>query len=226
MDSVEKTLELRENNNVYNLEKESHMEKVENLILYQVATDRYYKIGDKIIFDSTTNNGQYERVFNSTFQKNNKGMSDFVYSSANKKFLKIKRDDLYDIAHCLDFYDVAIKELALEEVRKELFPIFPSRLHCMYLSISKDIVLQNMKSMINSNEKKRTFFQAIAVKLNGNIFKTGKINILREGQSYNYYKNKAKDYWSQTDVKDDEIKEILFEGTAEVIEIFDECSII
>ena len=44
----------------------------------------------------------------------------------------------------------------------------------------------------------------------------------REGQSYNYYKRKAISYWKQRGLKDDEVKEVLFEGTAEVVEILKE----
>ncbi len=201
------------------------MEEVKDLILYQVATDRFFKVGDKIKFDKTINNGQYQRVYNSPFQKENIRMSDFVYSHAKRKFFRLKRDDLYDIAHCLDFYDLTIRELAMEDVRKELYPNYPSRLHCMYLSISKDVVLENMKSMINSNEKKGTFFQAIAVKLNGKIFKAGNAYMPRTGQSYNYYREKAIEYWSQSNIQDDKVKEILFEGEAEITEIFDEFSL-
>lgn len=117
---------------------------------------------------------------------------------------------------------VFVKELALEEVRESKFPDLPSRLHCMYLSIGKDIALQNIESMSKNKEKNGKQFQAIAVKLNGTIFKAGKFYVTREGESYEYYKEKAYGYWSQKDLRDDEVKEILFEGEAEVVEILKE----
>ena len=119
-------------------------------------------------------------------------------------------------------YDVFVKELALEEVRESKFPDLPSRLHCMYLSIGKDIALQNIDSMSKNKEKNGKQFQAIAVKLNGKIFKAGKFYMTRESESYEYYKEKAYGYWSQKDLKDEEVKEILFEGVAEVVEILKE----
>ena len=92
----------------------------------------------------------------------------------------------------------------------------------MYLSISKDIALQNVKSMANSREKNGKHFQAVAVKLNGTIFKAGKVYVSREAKSYEYYKEKANAYWKQKGLKDEEVKEILFEGKAEIIQILDE----
>ena len=117
---------------------------------------------------------------------------------------------------------VFVKELALEEVRESKFPDLPSRLHCMYLSIGKDIALQNIESMSKNKEKNGKQFQTIAVKLNGTIFKAGKFYMTRESESYEYYKEKAYGYWSQKDLKDEEVKEILFEGEAEVVEILKE----
>lgn len=197
--------------------------KVKDLVLYQVATDRNYKVGDVLTFNKDISNGQGNRVFNIDFRLNNGRPSDEMYAVAKRKFKKFKtKEDIYSIAHILEYYDVAIKEMAIEEVRKELFPNLPSRLHCMYLSLSKDIALANLKSVAESREKNGKHFQAVAVKLNGVIFKAGKVYMSREGQSYNYYKQKAVSYWKQRGLKDEEVKEVLFEGTAEVIEILDE----
>ena len=128
--------------------------KVKNLVLYQVATDRNYKVGDILTFNKEIPNGQHNRVFNRDFKLNNVRPSDEMYEVAKRKFKKFKsKEDIYSIARILESYDVVVKELALEEVRKELFPNLPSRLHCMYLSLTKDIALQNIKSMSESREK-------------------------------------------------------------------------
>lgn len=199
------------------------MEKVKNLVLYQVATDRDYKVGDILKFNKKTPNGQSNRVFNSVFTINDKRLSDEMYACAKRKFKKFKqKDDIYTIAHKLEAYDVLVKELALEEVRKQDFADYPSRLHCMYLSVSKDECLKNLSNMAKSIEKNGKHFQAVAVKLNGKIFKAGKVYVSREGQSYSYYKNKAKQYWAQNNVDDSQVKEVLFEGTAEIVEILAE----
>ena len=95
----------------------------------------------------------------------------------------------------------------------------------MYLSLTREIVVKNLKSCAHSREKKGKHFQAVAVKLNGTIFKAGKVYMSREGQSYDYYKQKAYGYWSQQDLSDDEVKEVLFEGQAEIVEILEEITV-
>ena len=197
--------------------------KIENEIYYQVATDRDYKIGDKLIFNKDINNGQYNRVFNTDFSINNHRLSDEIYLIAKRKFFKFrKKEDIFNIAHKLEAYDVVLKELALEEIRRKYFKDLPSRLHCMFLSVSKDIALKNMESMANNKEKTGKVFQTVAVKLNGVIFKVGNVYVNRESKSYAYYKRKAIDYWNQKEVKDEEVKEILFEGKCEIIDILAE----
>lgn len=199
------------------------MEKVKDLILYQVATDRGYKVGDVLNFDKKTENGQYNRVFKSSFKLREVRLADEMYSVAKRKFKKFSsKNDIYEIAHKLEAYDVLVKEIALEEVRKEKFKDYPSRLHCMYLSINKEIALKNLKEMALSREKNGKNFQAVAVKLNGIIYKAGKVHMQREGESFAYYKEKALSYWSQNNVSDDEITEVLFEGKAEIVEILGE----
>lgn len=201
--------------------------KVKDLVLYQVATDRNYKVGDILTFNKDIPNGQYNRVYCSDYRLNEMRPSDEMYLAIKRKFKKFKsKNDIYSIAHILEYYDVTIKELALEEVRKKYFPNLPSRLHCMYLSINKDISLHNIKSMANNREKNGKFFQVVAVKLNGIIFKAGKVYVNREAKSYEYYTEKAKKYWSQKGLKDEEIKEVLFEGTAEIVEILDEYTVV
>lgn len=193
------------------------MEKVKDLVLYQVATDMDYKIGDILTFDKSTPNGQYDRVFNSTYTYGEDRLSDYVYEVAGKKFRKFKsNEDIYNIAHKLEAYDVIVKELAIEEVRQELYPDYPSRLHCMYLSMDKEVALKNIDQFVHSKGKGKVY-QVVAVKLNGIIFKAGDVYMSREGQSYNYYKEKAYKYWAQKDPKF--VKEVLFEGTAEIVDI-------
>lgn len=201
------------------------MEQVKDLILYQVATDRNYKVGDKLVFDKFTPNGQFSRVFKTPFKLDGKRPCDILYNIAGHRFKRLKKNQLYELAHILEYYDVFVKELALEEVRSESFADYPSRLHCMYLSISKDIALQNIEAMAKNREKKGSQFQAVAVKLNGKIFKAGKFYMSRESESYEQYKEKSYSYWVQKDLKDEEVKEVLFEGEAEIVEIIKEIKV-
>ena len=119
--------------------------------------------------------------------------------------------------------DFILRELAAEEVRKEKYKDYPSRLKCMFLSENKNIVLDNLKIFYQKGYG--THFQAIAVKLEGKLFYARSKGLQRNGLSYCEYLKIADEYWNQDQNSTDEVKEILFEGKAEVIEIMDEYKI-
>jgi len=192
--------------------------KVKDLVLYQIATDRYYKVGDKLTFGKELN-FQGQRVLNGAKLENRCSYDD-GYDYLDSK-LKIKSKDLIlKYAKYLEEYDFITRELAFEKVRKEKYSQYPSRLTCMYLTDNKDACISNLKKFHNKGHG--TFFQAIAVKLNGNIFYSTVEHVSRDGLPFNSYIEKAEKYWAQPQNTNIDPNEILFEGTAEVIEIFEE----
>lgn len=196
------------------------MEKVKDLVLYQVATDRNYKVGDKIVFDKSTITGQYEKTMN-LIAKDDKGrICDKLYEIANSRFKRLSKKKILEVAILMDAYDVAIRDLAMENVRQQFFPDYPSRMHAMYLSENKAQTLRYMEEKATIKGKT---YQAVAVKLNGVIFRAGikDCMIRRSGQSYSFYEEKAKAYWSQKCPKGQAV-EVLFEGEAEIVEILKE----
>ena len=192
------------------------MKNVKDLILYQVATDRNYKVGDKIYFGEKPN-GQI-KIFDFSFNKQGKPLHELGFKTA-KKYFKNKQLQL-DMAIALQNYDLFIREIAMEEVRQEKFPELPSRFRCMYLSESKEDVFKNIDIMANKTLKKT--YQAVAVKLNGEIFCVRDFSIGRQGLSFNEYKKLAVKYWSQDQNSTTKAKEILFVGEAEIVEILKE----
>ena len=190
------------------------MEKVKDLILYQIVKSRKFSIGDKIIFDKNTITGQYKKVFQTKYQIDNLRLADiFYYFKKNRGIIKNHAESL---AYICDNYDLLVRELALENVRKNFYPDLPSRLHCMYLSLYKQTAVDNYE------KSRENHLQVIAVKLNGKIFKSGNFVLGRDGGSFEDYIAKAHNYWTQTDVTDENVTEILFEGEAEVVEIIKE----
>lgn len=86
-------------------------------IVYHVITDRAMYVGQHINFDEMHHSGVYSRVM---------ALRDTVtdvYAHPEKYPAPLE--------HHLD---VAIRELALEEVRKEYYPQYPSRMACLYVS--------------------------------------------------------------------------------------------
>ena len=91
---------------------------VQEFAAYHVVTSRPMQVGQRIHFDRAHPNGVFHRV-------------------------KEKEEDVRQIkAHPEEWRDkelphhtmVALRELALEEVRVARFPDLPSRLHCLYVS--------------------------------------------------------------------------------------------
>lgn len=193
--------------------------EVKNLILYQVATDRYYKVGDKFVFGKQLNY-QGARVLDG--DKLIKGrLYDSGYNYVNKKFkLAPKNNLVLNLSEQLEEYDFIVRELAFEEVRKQSYSNCPSRLRCMFLTDSKEQCLKGVKTFYQKGHG--TFFQAVAVKLTGTLFYAISECAIRAGLSYNDYVKMAHKYWSQSQEQTDTIKEILFEGEAEIVEILDE----
>lgn len=193
--------------------------EVKDLVLYQVATDRNYKVGDVLHFGEEDNFQAY-RVWNSKLYDDKgrfaKQGYDFVQSKkifANKKLVK-------KLSKAIEEADFIIRELAIEEVRKTKYPDEPSRLRCMFLTDSKEDCLKGVKTFYQKGHG--SHFQAIAVRLNGKVFYAKEKAIGRWGLSYKEYSKLADEYWSQNQNSNVKIQEILFEGEAEVIEIMDE----
>ena len=193
--------------------------KVKDKIFYQVATDRNYKVGDILCFGEDLNGLGY-RVQNSNFndEKTPFHKLGFMYLDS-KKIFKNKQLVL-QMSKALLEADFVLRELAAEEVRKEKFSHLPSRLKCMFLSETKEETLKNFEKMKKNNPQKS--FQAVAVKLNGEVFYAKEVGLQRNGLSYNDNQKVALMYWAQNQNSTECTKEILFEGQAEVLEIFRE----
>lgn len=190
------------------------MEIVKDLILYQIVKSRKYSVGDKIMFNENTITGQYNKVYKTKYQIENLRLANiFYYFKHEKKHFK---KNIKEIASLCDNYDLLVRELAVEKIRKEYYPNLPSRLHCMYLSLLRQTAVNNFE------KSKEEHLQVVAVKLNGKIFKCGNYMLDRNGGSFEDYEIMAHNYWSQTNVADENVKEILFEGEAEIVEIIKE----
>lgn len=195
------------------------MTKVKDLIFYHVATDRDYKVGDKFIFGKSFN-GQGERVYNSKFYDEKTALHQIGFEYVDSKNIFKNKNLTIQLCKALAESDFVIRELAIEEVRKQKFPTLPSRLKCMFLTDKKENVLKGVKIFYQKGFG--THFQAVSVRLNGNLFYAKDVFMPRVGKSYGEYLEMAEKYWSQDQNSNAPIQEILFEGEAEIVEILDE----
>jgi len=192
--------------------------QVKDLILYQVATDRDYKVGEKIYFGESRN-GQYNNCMNVSFNLNGEPLHKFGFKHLKHGLFKDKKLIL-EMSKALNNYDFIMREFALEEVRKEKFSYLPSRFSCMFLSDDEEVCLHNFNDFLKKD--KGNIFQAIKVKVNGEVHFVKDYGVNRLGLSFNEYKEEAVKYWSQDQNSKSATKEILFKGEAEIIEILKE----
>ena len=192
--------------------------KVKDLILYQISTDMHYKVGDKLEFGKKYN-FQGERVVNGAKLEKRRTYDD-GYDFVDSKKIFANKKLVLKLSKQLEEYDFTLREIAFEEIRKTEFKDYPSRLKCMYLIDNKESCLKNLKNFHYKGHG--TFFQVVAVKLNGSVFYATSKNVRRTGLSFDDYKNMAREYWSQDQNSKLPINEILFEGTAEIVEVIEE----
>ena len=88
------------------------------MTVYHVVTDRPMSVGQKIIFDENNHSGVYQRVMDKIDVVNE------IY----------KNPENYQANELEHHTSVALRELAMEEVRKEEYPFYPSRMSCLYVS--------------------------------------------------------------------------------------------
>lgn len=85
---------------------------------YHVVSDLPKSVGQQIILDEEHPNGVYRRV----------------YAQLDTVQAIYRHPEQYRGRKLSHEVDVALRELALEKVRKEKFPRYPSRMACLYVS--------------------------------------------------------------------------------------------
>lgn len=167
--------------------------------LYHVVTDRPLNVGDRIIFDENHHSGVYSRVMEKV------KLVEEIYA-ANKEV---------DLEH---HTMVALRELALEEVRREYFSSYPSRLACLYTSLTKDEALSWANLFV---ELGRPTYSIVKVKVNGRIFKGNANKCFKATTSKDENIKLAFEYW-ENEYNVSGICEVLVDGEIEVIELVKE----
>ena len=88
------------------------------MFAYHVVTDRPMYVGQQIVFDETHHSGVYQRAYDKIDIVND------ICTNPSE----------YDAETLEHHTSVALRELALEEVRQKKYPQYPSRMSCLYVS--------------------------------------------------------------------------------------------
>ena len=169
---------------------------------YHVVTDRPMQVGQRITFDAAHHTGVYNRVMEKL------PLVEEIYEYPER----------YEGVELEHHTSVALRELALEEVRRETYPDYPSRMGCLYVS-----------ETLEESERWAAFFASLGrptyhivkLKICGNRFAGDATKCFDGTASHQENVRLARCYWENVSNPEDEppIKEILVDGDIEVVEI-------
>ncbi|GGH81135.1 hypothetical protein JOD43_001030 [Pullulanibacillus pueri] len=130
------------------------------IYVYHTVTEKPMKLGQIIVFDNHHHNGVYNRVL------------------ACKHILDghEPKDSLSNFIHKdLEYWTVrTYRELALEKVRKEKYPKYPSRMACLYTSKTLSDAEMWANSFMNSGRK---VYQIVKLRTDGHVFDGDAFNV-------------------------------------------------
>lgn len=176
-----------------------------NKIYYHVVTERPMVLNQEIVFDENHHSGVYDRV--NAF----KDKVEEIYANPKK----------YEGVELEHHLKVAFRELALEEVRKEKYPNYPSRLASLYVSNSLEEAEKWYNMFI---EWGRPTYSIVKVEVDGNVYVGDAWNCFEGTIDKNKNLELAENYWKYE--KNNRVKEpiveILANGRIKVIEIVKE----
>lgn len=169
---------------------------------YHVVTERPMKLGQVIIFDKNHHSGVYERVYN---------LSDRVKDIYNnpQKYKNVELDH---------HTKVALRELALEEVREKFYSNYPSRLASLYVSKTLENAEKWYDYFISIG---RPTYQIVKVSADGKSFTGNACNCFDGTIDEKYNLEKADTYWKEGENTDAEkqLSETIVDGTIRIVEI-------
>lgn len=174
----------------------------ETFFAYHVVTEKPMSLGQHIIFDENHHSGVYQRVLAQL------DMVEAIYREPKK----------YENAELEYAVIVALREFALEEVRREKYPDYPSRMGCLYVSETLQDAVPWADYFLSLG---RPTFQIVKLQITGKKFKGDATKCF--DATINRIENlkMAERYWENRENPIDKppIVEILVGGEIEVVEI-------
>ena len=182
-------------------------------IFYHSNSGNKLSVGDVLIFNSNTHNRMHDEVYNSQHLLNGIDANELLNNKKKDKKLNISDDEFELIFKTINSDAFVMRELALEEVRKNKCPDYPSRLNCLYVTKNKEDALE-WSDILKRNKKKCN--QVLTLECTGELFIGDGDLIKRQNLSYQKHLENAEKYWSG---KTSKTPEYLFYGTARIIAI-------
>lgn len=175
------------------------------MYVYHVVTERPMQVGQQITFDEIHHNGVYKRVYEKI------DIVKDIYANPSK----------YNTEKLEHHTSVALRELALEEVRLKKYPTYPSRMSCLYVSKTLEEADNWGKFFA---EIERPTYHIVKLKVEGNCY-VGDATKCFDGQLDKQENLKlAERYWDNKSDETDNLPicEMLVDGCITVVEIVKE----
>lgn len=172
------------------------------MIVYHVVTDRPMEKGQVILFDSEHHSGVYRRVMEK------KPLADEILAHPERFDGELEHHTA-----------VALRELAMEEVRQNEFPQYPSRMACLYVSRTLEEARRWAEFFVSLG---RPVYSIVKFRVDGSFFE-GDACLCFDGtadQAQNLAL--ARRYWNRKVNGEPPVTELLVGGRLEVLEIVEE----
>lgn len=172
---------------------------------YHVVTERPMYVGQQIIFDENHHSGVYQRVYGKLDIVN-----DIYFNPSN-----------YNAENLEHHTSVALRELALEEVRQKKYPQYPSRMGCLYVSRTLEEA-ENWGKFFA--EIGRPTYHIVKLEIEGNCF-VGDATKCFQGQLSKEENLKLAEIYWESEVGESSqqtVREMLVDGHITVVEIVKE----
>ena len=186
--------------------------RVEKEIYYHANSGDKVSIGDILIFNSNTHNKMYDEVFNKEYKLNNMDANELLINKKKNNDLNFSIEEFKLLLSTVNNDAFVMRELALEEVRKEKYPNYPSRLNCLYVTKDKQDALE-WTNILKRNHKECK--QILTLELTGDLYTFDGNLMRRQNVSYEEQLKRAEEYWNSTS----DNPEYLFYGEAKVVDI-------
>ncbi len=175
---------------------------MERKMVYHAVTERPMRLGQHIVFDQRRHNGVYARVMDKLELVNTIYADPAAYQNIP-----------------LDHHtQVALRELAMEEARQRLFPQYPSRMACLY--VSETLKEAEDWAEFFANGCHRPTCQVVKLIVRGNVFAGDACNCFDGTPDRERNLRLAENYWrGGPNDAGGPVKELLVDGDIEVAEI-------
>ena len=174
---------------------------MQEFYVYHVVTEREMKLSQEIFFGENKTNGVHKRVQATLDVLQGKQVSEDLQNI-------IKENIAY-------WKGVALREQALENIRRAEFDFYPSRMACLYVSQSYEDALTWAESFV---AKGRKVFSIVKLLVKGRLFKGNAFNCFEGCDDNKTNEDLARAYWQNKD-NENVLYEYLVDGHIKVVEI-------